>query len=124
LSYLLDTNIIIWLFEGNPRLSAKAQDTLLAGTKPNYISVVSGWEYEQKRKRRPTDYEPSFVDIISSIPHETLDLKFEIHAFAESLPLHHKDPFDRMLIAQAIHHNLEFIASDEAIHKYPVKIFW
>ena len=121
---MLDTNIVIWLFEGNPRLSAKAKEALLAGTETNYISVVSGWEYEQKRKRRPNDYEPSFVDIISSIPHETLDLEFEIHAFAESLPLIHRDPFDRMLIAQAIHHDLEFIASDKAIHQYPVRIFW
>ena len=122
--YLLDTNIVIWLFEGNPRLSAKAKDALLTGTETNYISVVSGWEYEQKRKRRPNDYEPSFVDIISTIPHEALDLKFEIHEFAESLPLIHRDPFDRMLIAQAFHHDLEFIASDKAIHQYPVRIFW
>ena len=122
--YLLDTNIVIWLFEGNPRLSAKAQDALLAGTEVNYISVVSGWEYEQKRKRRPGEYELPFAEILSTIPHETLDLKFDIHGYAESLPLIHKDPFDRMLIAQAIHHDLEFIASDEAIHKYPVRIFW
>jgi len=124
LALLLDTNIILWLFEGDINLSQRAKDRLLAGDEPNFISVVSGWEYEQKRKKRPNEYRWPFAEIIAEIPHLTLDLEFEIHRFAESLPLIHRDPFARMLIAQAIHHDLEFVASDAAIHEYPVRIFW
>lgn len=100
------------------------QYALLVGSEPNFISVVSGWEYEQKRKKRPKEYPLPFADILSRIPHQPLNLEFDIYRYASTLPPIHKDPFDRMLIAQAIHHDLEFIASDEAIHKYPVRIFW
>jgi PIN domain nuclease of toxin-antitoxin system len=124
LALLLDTNIILWLFEGDAHLSQRAKDRLLTGAEDNFISVVSGWEYEQKRKKRPNEYQLPFAEIITKIPHQPLDLEFEIYRYAESLPLIHKDPFDRMLIAQALHHDLEFIASDETIHKYPVRIFW
>ena len=124
MAFLLDTNVIIWLGYGDPKLPTKVLDLLLSGNEPNFISVVSGWEYEQKRKLRPREFTLSFSDIISEIPHLPLDLKFDIYRYAESLPLIHRDPFDRMLIAQAIHHDLEFIASDEAIHQYPVRIFW
>lgn len=121
---LLDTNVILWLFEGDHRISTKVLDRLLNGGEPTFISVASGWEYEQKRKKRPKEYQLPFAEIISGIPHLKLDLEFDVYRYAESLPLIHRDPFDRMLIAQAIHHDLEFIASDEAIHKYPVRIFW
>ena len=124
LALLLDTNVIIWFFEGRAGLSQRVKDRLLTGDEINFISVVSGWEYEQKRKKRPEEYIPSFSEIIADVPHVALDLEFDIYHYAESLPLIHRDPFDRMLIAQAIHHDLEFIASDEAIHKYPVRIFW
>lgn len=124
MALLLDTNIILWLFEGDAHLSQRAKDRLLTGDEDNFISVVSGWEYEQKRKKRPNEYPLPFAEIISKIPHQPLDLEFDVYRYSSSLPPIHKDPFDRMLIAQAVHHDLEFIASDEAIHKYPVKIFW
>ena len=124
MALLLDTNIILWLFEDDNHLSQRAKDRLLTGDEHNFISVVSGWEYDQKRKKRPNEYQLPFAEIITEIPHQPLDLVFEIFRYAEILPLIHRDPFDRMLIAQAIHHDLEFIASDEAIHKYPVRIFW
>ena len=88
------------------------------------MSVLSAWEYRQKRLRHPEQLKPEFEQVVASLPFTALNLSFEIHHYAENLPLIHKDPFDRMLIAQAIHHDLEFIASDEAIHKYPVRIFW
>lgn len=124
MAFLLDTNIIIWLGYGNPKLPTKVSELLLSGSAPIFISVVSGWEYEQKRKLRPDEFSLSFSDVIAEIPHQPLDLEFEVYRYASSLPLIHRDPFDRMLIAQAIHHDLEFIASDKAIHQYPVRIFW
>lgn len=124
MAFLLDTNIIIWLGSGDPKLPAKVMELLLSGSEPNFISVISGWEYEQKRKLRPKEFTLPFAEVIAEIPHQRLHLEFEIYRFAESLPLIHRDPFDRMLIAQAIHHDLEFIASDATIHQYPVRIFW
>ena len=65
-----------------------------------------------------------FVEITKAICYTKLDFAFDVHKYAQSLPPIHKDPFDRMLIAQAIHHDLEFVASDAAIHRYPVRTFW
>ncbi|MBL0924140.1 MAG: type II toxin-antitoxin system VapC family toxin [Sphingomonadaceae bacterium] len=124
MAFLLDTNVIIWLFEGRAGLSQKVKDRLLTGDEIGFISVLSGWEYEDKRKKRPAEYRLPFAEIIAEVPHIPLNLEFDVYRYAERLPLIHRDPFDRMLVAQAIHHDLEFIASDEAIHRYPVRIFW
>jgi PIN domain nuclease of toxin-antitoxin system len=124
LAFLLDTNIIVWFGFEDRRLSQKVVDLLLSGKEPLYISVVSAWEYEQKRKLRPDQFCLPFTDIVGSIPHTQLDLQFAISSYANSLPMIHRDPFDRMLVAQAILHHLEFVASDKAIHQYPVRTFW
>ena len=124
MAFLLDTNVIIWLGYGNPKLPIRVSELLLSGSAPIFISVVSGWEYEQKRKLRPDEFSLPFSEVILEIPHQPLDFEFAVYRYASSLPLIHRDPFDRMLIAQAIHHDLEFIASDKAIHQYPVRIFW
>ena len=97
---------------------------MLAGENDLLISVVSAWEYEQKRRKSPDEFTMPFVEITKAICYTKLDFAFDVHKYAQSLPPIHKDPFDRMLIAQAIHHDLEFVASDAAIHRYPVRTFW
>jgi PIN domain nuclease of toxin-antitoxin system len=124
LAYLLDTNVIIWFAEASPQLSGRVLDLLQSGRDDLFISVVSAWEYEQKRKLKPHQLQFSFLELTASISHIKLDLAFDVHTYAQSLPPIHKDPFDRMLIAQAIHHDLDFVASDAAIHRYPVPYFW
>ena len=66
----------------------------------------------------------SFETITAAMPVLRLDLDFGVHSFAESLPLIHRDPFDRMLIAQSLFHGLTLITSDTHIHQYPVKTLW
>lgn len=97
---------------------------MLAGEAPVFISVASGWEYEHKRRLRPHDLPLSFIEICAEIPHQPLDLAFDVHRYAATLPMIHRDPFDRMLVAQAIHHDLTLIASDEHIRQYPVRTLW
>jgi PIN domain nuclease of toxin-antitoxin system len=124
LALLIDTNVLIWLHSNDSRIPSHVLERLTSGEEVAYVSVVSAWEYRQKRLKRPEVLKPEFHKVVSSLPYSPLDLEFEIHRYAESLPPLHNDPFDRMLIAQAIHHELEFIASDAMIHKYPVRIFW
>jgi PIN domain nuclease of toxin-antitoxin system len=99
-------------------------DRLLSGDDELFISAISGWEYEQKRLKRPEEFTIQFAEITAQIVHSPLHFEYELCHYASTLPPIHKDPFDRMLIAQAIHHDLEFVASDKAIHQYPVRIFW
>ena len=89
-----------------------------------FVSVVSAWEYEQKRRRRPDEFSISFLEVCEGLPHQPLDLAFDVHRYAATLPMIHRDPFDRMLIAQAIHHDLTLIASDDHIRQYPVRTLW
>lgn len=97
---------------------------LRGGDEPLFISVVSAWEYGQKRLKRPGELPVPFDELVAEIPHATLGLTYDLRGYAESLPPHHSDPFDRMLIAQALHHDLTLVASDAAIHRYPVRILW
>jgi PIN domain nuclease of toxin-antitoxin system len=121
---LLDTNVLIWLYNDDRRLSKAVVQRLRRGDDEAFISVVSGWEYGQKRLKWPGQLAVSFDVLIASVPHEPLALEFDVHRFSESLPLIHRDPFDRMLIAQAIYHDLTLIASDEKMRRYPVKTLW
>jgi PIN domain nuclease of toxin-antitoxin system len=121
---LLDTNIIIWLSTNDRRLKTHVRERIESGESDLYISIISAWEHGQKRKLKPLELPRTFDDLVSRLPHIGLDLSFPVHTYAESLPLIHRDPFDRILIAQAIHHDLEFVTSDERIHQYPVRWFW
>ena len=121
---LLDTNVVIWLFDNNPLLTRRVRQVLTGGNEKLFISVVSAWEYGQKRLKRPNELLVPFNELVAEIPHATLDLTYDLRGYAESLPPHHADPFDRMLIAQALHHDMTLVASDAAIHRYPVPILW
>lgn len=124
MALLLDTNAIIWLGHDDPKLAPAIRERLLSGQDELRISVVSAWEYGQKRKLKRQDLPFSFDSLVAALPHSKLDFAFELHRYAESLPLIHRDPFDRMLIAQALHHELTLVTPDADIHKYPVKTLW
>ncbi len=121
---LIDTNVLVWMYLDDPRLSQRVKDRLLSGNDDLYISAISAWEFEQKRQKRPEEFTEPFQAIASRIDHIALAFEYELYSYASTLPPIHKDPFDRMLIAQAIHHDLELVASDEKIHQYPARIFW
>jgi PIN domain nuclease of toxin-antitoxin system len=121
---LLDTNVVIWWRTNDKQLSTRVRERLLGGADALHISAVSAWEYGQKRRKYPALLPLSFTEVVEGMPFEPLALAFGVHRFAESLPLLHNDPFDRMLIAQALHHGFTLVASDENIHRYPVPVFW
>lgn len=122
---LLDTHVVIWLalernHIGQPVIEA------LATAEASFISVASAWEYEIKRKKmhRTGEFELPFATLIDGIPAQPLALDFAIHPYASSLEAIHSDPFDRMLIAQALYHGLTLVTSDETIKRYPVPTLW
>lgn len=120
---LLDTHAVIWFYLDDDQLSVAARNAIEAADEL-YVSVISAWEYGIKRKRHPVEYSASFEDLCAFLPATRLDLEFDLHVFAEKLPPIHRDPFDRMMIAQAINSSLMFLTKDRAIHKYPVPTLW
>lgn len=123
MSLLLDTHVLIWLYHDPGKISSRVRDAVGQGGRI-VVSVVSGWEYELKRLRRERSVMVSFSELIAGSGFETQGLPFECHAYAQSLPPVHADPFDRMLIAHALVSGAKLVTSDEAIHRYPVETLW
>ena len=125
---LLDTCTFLWLTHDAPELSEGAKEIFTEIANEVYLSVVSVWEITVKHKlgKLPLPDVPlAFVKqqrAIYSI--ETLPLSETTLQHLLTLPDHHRDPFDRMLICQALEHDLVILTSDELIRAYPVKTLW
>lgn len=115
---LLDTHIIIWILEDSKKLSKKARK-IIDDANEVYISPVSAWEMMIKMQLGKLEIE---LEDINKIFKQTnfieLNLKFEHVLTLNNLPNYHKDPFDRMLIAQALSEPLKLITSDSMVKKY------
>ncbi len=123
--YLLDTSAILWAVASPAQLSRAAKRAI--DSSELVISVASYWEVIVKSKKGQL----SIADPISWWSRAAKDLLAEVLSIRAShvaalnaLPEHHKDPFDRMLIAQAIADGLTLVTSDESIHRYPVSVLW
>jgi PIN domain nuclease of toxin-antitoxin system len=125
---LLDTCTFLWLILGADDLSEKAKTLFVDPDNDVYLSVVSAWEiavkYSIGRLELPEDprvYVPQQRErhAIRSLP---LDEPESLQV--STLPTIHDDPFDRMLISQALIHGMTIMSPDEAIKKYPVQIAW
>lgn len=128
MNILLDTHTFLWMVDEVERLSAKAQDVLGNADNRLYLSSISVWEMAQKYqlKKLPLSMEPARFAQQACKRHNVTLLSFETEAcgFLQPLPPVHKDPFDRMLVCQALQHNLTLVTDDKMIQKYPVTTFW
>lgn len=121
--YLLDTHALIWFRIGNPAF--KANHKKLIENNEIFVSIASLWETAlllQKGKLASTLPTKTFLQDLIEPTFSIIPL--EIEQFDVSNTLHHKDPFDRILIAQAISRDLTLLTKDEIISKYPVKTTW
>lgn len=128
MNFLLDTNAFIWLAQKPAMLPRKIAKLCEDPANDLYLSVVSAAEIAMKFHRRKL-YLPSHPSVF--IPQErhehhirSLPLDESSALFLESLPLHHKDPFDRLLVCQAIAHDLTILTPDAHIAKYKVNAAW
>lgn len=118
MKYLLDTHVFIWAMEDSKRLKKDIKNEISNSQNKIFVSVVTVWEISIKRSlkklKTPFDIEASIKKAgLQIIPIQLT------HALAvEKLPLHHKDPFDRILIAQSLVEGLTLITADEKIWKY------
>lgn len=122
MNLLLDTVALIWCLEDNPRLGEPARRAITDPANLVYVSAVSAWEIATKVARGRlggpagvATWLPRALDI-----HRFTGLPVTIAPAArvEYLPAHHRDPFDRLLIAQAISEELRIVTSDETFGRY------
>lgn len=130
MTYLLDTHAFLWWICADPRFSAKLLEELAASRGPVYLSVASLWEMVIKFKlgKLRLHMDGSFSDyILKQVQVNRLEL-LPIHSHHVlgllSLPEHHRDPFDRLLVAQAKAERLMLISRDAAFQAYDVPLYW
>jgi PIN domain nuclease of toxin-antitoxin system len=125
--YLLDTHALIWYLEGDARLSTQAKSIIEDDKNEIIATVASFWEMAIKINLGKLTLKMSLDEMF-----ERLD-DMEIHIIAiqashirivQTLPLHHRDPFDRMIIAQADAEKCTIISIDEAFNAYPTPVLW
>ncbi len=122
MSLILDAHIVIWLALDHPRLSASARDLLSRQTDTMFCSLAQLWEVEIKvaAGRVPGIFD--FSKEIATLGLELVLIEPADAVRAARLPRHHGDPFDRMLIAQAIARNLTILTHDRAFEAYGVPL--
>ena len=127
MKYLLDTHTLIWYFENSPRLPQKTREMIERSEQSIYLCSVSLLEIAIKVSKGKLTLSLSFEEFLDGIKNSDLELlQIEEIYLKEivALPFHHKDPFDRVMIATALAENLTIITADEDIHKYDVSWIW
>lgn len=126
--YFLDTHTFIWAHTDEHRLSAKARRIVSNAENSITLSVISVWEiavkYALGKLPLPEPPEQFIAKIVAESGYEVLPLKLNHALRAASLPSLHRDPFDRMLVCQALAENGQIITADEQIQQYPVRTIW
>lgn len=120
MSLLLDTHVAIWWLSGDVRLSGRTR-RLIEDTSRVRLSVVSLWEILIKLGRGGLEMPDGYADALLD-DFLGLDLTVEHVLEARLLPAIHRDPFDRMLVAQAMVERLTLVSRDEDIRRYPVPV--
>jgi PIN domain nuclease of toxin-antitoxin system len=125
--YLLDTHTAIWFFNGDNALSETAKKIILDTSNIKYLNIASAWEIAIKLSIGKLDIAGNTADFIHDaetngfifVPIKTVQL-----TALEKLPLLHRDPFDRLLIATAISEQMTLISADKNIAQYDVPLVW
>ncbi|MBW4677428.1 MAG: type II toxin-antitoxin system VapC family toxin [Desmonostoc geniculatum HA4340-LM1] len=124
MEFLLDTCTLIWSLEDNFCLLPEVSKQILDSSNKVVVSAVSVWEIEIKRKKGQIKTPDNLIQAIIDTDFSFLSIT-EHHAVkAASLPDHHKDPFDRLLIAQAILEKMIIITSDTQFINYGVPLLF
>ena len=125
---LLDTSALIWFVTDSPRMPNRLKDLLENDGTETFVSFVSPWEIAIKTRLGKLDLgRPLYPDIAQTVsrngflmlPHDWQDVQAVAH-----MPFHHRDPFDRMIVAQALRHKLTVVTPDALWDRYGVSRIW
>lgn len=126
--FLLDTHAVIWLLSNPNKLSKKVQEIIKNPNNHLYYSLISMSEIAIKANLGKLEVTDNWQQIYQSLlidkQIEPLEITWQAVNQLQKLPLHHKDPFDRMLIACAMANNLALISIDEKCILYDLPVVW
>ena len=125
---LLDTHTFLWFIDGDTALSPYARQLIEDRTNERLLSIASLWEMAIKASLGRLTLTLSFADLVAEHVHGNVIELFEIlppHLdVLTTLPFYHKDPFDRMLIAQSQAENMPILSRDSAFDDYAIRRLW
>ena len=120
---LLDTHIVLWWRQDSRRIGSAARQAI--GTADQvFVSAASAWEVAIKTAIGHLRLKDAFADLVERSGFEELPIAFRHTERLKSLPSHHTDPFDRMLIAQAQTEDLVLVTHDRRVESYEVPVLW
>jgi PIN domain nuclease of toxin-antitoxin system len=124
---LLDTHTFLWAIAEDEKLSPRARQ-IYTGSNDLWLSVVSVWEIlinvQSGKLPLPEPTGPYLTKKLAKDQIEILPITLDHVLLTESLPLHHRDPFDRLLIAQSMQEDWPIITADPWFARYSVKVIW
>jgi PIN domain nuclease of toxin-antitoxin system len=125
---LLDTHAFLWFVIGSPELSSRARDVIEDAAIEKFLSVASLWEMAIKASLGKIILAKPFDVLIpgqiSAAGFSVLGLEIDHITAVAVLPFHYRDPFDRMLVAQAKHEEMSIVSSDTQLDSYEIERIW
>jgi PIN domain nuclease of toxin-antitoxin system len=125
---LLDTHALLWFIGNDPQLSAPARENIENPAHEKFVSAASLWEIAVKlsleKLKLPRPFGEVFPQQLEVNGFELLPISCAQLNQLAALPFHHRDPFDRLLIAQALADGMTVVTRDLEFSKYPAKILW
>jgi PIN domain nuclease of toxin-antitoxin system len=125
---LLDTHSFLWFISGHANLSSTARSLIEDATNQPLLSIASLWEMAIKLSIGKLNLAQPFGELIPQQMEvngiELLPIDIGHTAVVSELPFHHRDPFDRLLIAQAMIEEIPVVGADSAFDAYPIKRLW
>ena len=123
---LLDTHTFLWFVNDNPKLSDHLKDLIEDTSNVSYLSVASLWEMSIKFNLGKLTLDPNYEEFVerevTTSTIKLLNIKLEHLRINSTLPFHHRDPFDRLIIAQSIAEDIPIVTVDSAFDKYEVTL--
>jgi PIN domain nuclease of toxin-antitoxin system len=127
MDYLLDTHSFLWFINGSTQLSAEARRCIEDDNSDKWVSIVSFWEISIKLSLGKLQMDMNVEELEKHLfgnGFKLLPLNLKDTLLVSKLPFHHRDPFDRLLIAQAINNSLTIISRDKNFPTYNVQVVW
>lgn len=121
---MMDSHVALWMIAAPEKLSVRAAAALANGAQPLHLSVITIWEMEMKAALGKLPLPPLIWDRLQEDGIQILPVLREHALLAPRLPLLHRDPFDRMLVAQAMTDGLTLVSADRSLAAYGMPILW
>ena len=122
MNLLLDTHVLLWWLEDGPKLPDEARHAIQEIDNVVYVSAATTWEIAIKRALGKLEIDEEYVSEIADQGFQELPIRWAHAKHTETLPLLHRDPFDRLLVAQAQALDLTLVTTDETIRRYRVDV--